>query len=727
MRNTTNRSPFFRIMLIALAVMLIIPVVSVSAVSEKTDEIGYETYTYWYDFTGSNSRKAVYSKPMYEVSKVFTNSDLLNNDGSKLTDVHVSPSGFTYLLDGGISKVYIFDTDYQLVHTIDFVFDNEESNFYFYSASGIFVDNDENVYIADTNNKRVIKCKSTGEFIRMYTLPDSHLIPTGFNYKPVKVAVDASGYVYILSSGSYYGAILYSPEDEFLGFYGSNDVPATLTQALKTLWNKLFLNNDKRAGMVSSLPYTFTDLWVDADGFVYTATGASSGMTAQAQIKRLNPGGSNILPSDSVNFADEGISSTLLSGERVQNIFGVSADKDGFIYTIDETYGRVFIYDSDCKMLSAFGGGLKAGNQDGTFFVPSAIAYNLATDDVLVTDSYSKTLTVFKITDYGRLVKSAQAKTVVGDYEEAMEEWTDVLEQDRNCQLAYAGLAKAYYVMGENSTDEEQASKYFHKAIELAEEGYDRDTYSLAFGSIRTELIRDNFTWIIIIAVVLIGLVIFALVYSTKHKVRLIKNEKVHLATTLVTHPFSNFRDLKEKSLTSVPICLVIIILYYIFTVMETTVGGFAFVYFDPSSYNALLILAKTAGIVILWTVTNWAVCTLLGGKGKMKEIFSVISYSLIPMLIGSIIYVVASNVLVPDEATFLNVLTTICLMYTFLLLAAGSMIVHDYGFGKFLWTTFLTLLGCGIVLFLLITVMILLQQTGGFIATIYSEILKLF
>ena len=60
-------------------------------------------------------------------------------------------------------------------------------------------------------------------------------------------------------------------------------------------------------------------------------------------------------------------------------------------------------------------------------------------------------------------------------------------------------------------------------------------------------------------------------------------------------------------------------------------------------------------------------------------------------------------------------------------MLAAGSMIVHDYSLGKFIGTTLLTLLGCAIVIFLLIAVAILLQQTGGFIATIYTEILKLF
>jgi hypothetical protein len=61
------------------------------------------------------------------------------------------------------------------------------------------------------------------------------------------------------------------------------------------------------------------------------------------------------------------------------------------------------------------------------------------------------------------------------------------------------------------------------------------------------------------------------------------------------------------------------------------------------------------------------------------------------------------------------------------LLLVAGSLIVHDYGFGKFLFTTLITLFGCGVVIFILVTVIILMQQTWGFLITIGSEIIKLF
>ena len=729
MKSNRIRKLLVRSILCVLIFTMLIPVVGVTAVSEKDDEIGYESYTYWYNFTGT-TRRIVPTKPMYETGAVFTNMDLGCSSSSKIYDSHVSNvTGITYILDGGDSRVILLDPDYSINSSFNYVYNEEGERFYFNGAKGIFIDKDENVYIADTSNARVIKCDATGKLIRNYVLPASHLIPSNFNYSPIKVAVDHKGYVYILSSGSYYGAILYSPEDVFLGFYGSNDVPATFTQALTTLWNRLFMTNKKRSTMQRTLPYTFSDLWVDEKGFIYTVTGNTATGNKTGQIKRLNPGGSNVLKeSDATSFIDEGLGMDPIQKKpRNQNLIGIAADENGFMYTVDETYGRIFVYDKECTMISAFGGGIKNGTQDGTFYIPSSIAYNKFNQDVVITDSSQNTVTVFNITEYGALIKEAQAKTVVGDYEEAIEEWTEVLANDRNCQMAYAGLAKAYYVMGETCDDEKLAEEYNDKAIKLAKQGYDRETYSLAFAAVRDQWLKDNFTIVLVGAIILIAGLLALLVYSTKKKFRLVKNEKIHLATTMMTRPLANFHELKEKNLTSVPICLVIIVLYYVFDVMSTTMGGFAFVYFDPSSYNALLILAKTAGLVILWTVVNWAVCTLFGGKGKIKEILSVISYSLIPLLLGSLVYIVASNLLVPDEATFLNVLSVILTLYMIIMLCFGTMIIHDYTFMKFVGTTLLTLLGCAIVIFLLIAVTVLVQQVGGFIGTLYSEILKLF
>lgn len=720
------------LLFLLIAIIAIGSCVTASAEVTKSDQVPYETYTYWNEFSGK-TRKDVYSKPMHQVEKVLTNEDLGLSEDSKLTDVHSADNGYTYVLDGGVSKVYIFDKDYKLIKTIGNLFETKEKMdaynaainsgaeapadakpLTFKDAPGIFVDKQNFIYIADKVGKRVLKFNEEGIIDNIYTLPKADIIPSDFKYQPIKIAVDREGYLYVLSQGSYYGAILYSPEEEFLGFFGSLKVKATLSQAVTTLWNRLFMNAEKISRDIKTLPNTFTDMWIDDEDFVYIATGEDT--TDKGHVKRLNPGGIDILGCDEINFADEGADGTLTSGMRKQSMCGLSVDKAGFIYLLDNVYGKIYLYDEEGTLLQAFGGGVGSAEQDGLLQQPSGITVN-GGDIVVVDNTYNgNAITVYRTNEYGALVKKAQALTLVGDYAESHQYWEEVIKLDKNNQAAYSGIAKSYLVAGE-----------IDKALEYARTGYDRETYSLAFQDKRTEILEKNFTWVAIIAVVVVGLFLWLIVYTTKHNVSIIKNEKVRNMTTVIFHPFDCFRNVKEKGLISIPICIAIVILYYIFSVMTSTVGGFPFVYFDPSSYNALFILLQTVGIVVLWTISNWAVCTLMSGKGKLKEIFTVMCYSLVPSLIGSICFVVLTNVLVPDEITFITIFMNITTWYTYILLAIGSIQIHDYSLGKFIWTAFLTILGIAIIIFLAITIIILIQQTWGFVVTLYREVIRLF
>ena len=62
-------------------------------------------------------------------------------------------------------------------------------------------------------------------------------------------------------------------------------------------------------------------------------------------------------------------------------------------------------------------------------------------------------------------------------------------------------------------------------------------------------------------------------------------------------------------------------------------------------------------------------------------------------------------------------------LAWTLLLIVVGTIRIHDYGMGKFLGTTVLSVAGMAIVLFLLIMVFILSQQFIGFLTTLFLEI----
>ena len=95
MKRTKIRNLLIKVSVCLLVALMIIPTAVFSAVSEKTDEIGYESYTYWYEFNSSGRSKAVYSKPMYEVSKVLTYNDLgcIDSSTTAINDVHVGPDG----------------------------------------------------------------------------------------------------------------------------------------------------------------------------------------------------------------------------------------------------------------------------------------------------------------------------------------------------------------------------------------------------------------------------------------------------------------------------------------------------------------------------------------------------------------------------------------------------------------------------------------------------------
>ncbi len=232
----------------------------VSAVNETADST-YDSYTYWYNYNGK-SKKAVLSRPLYNVGDVITSTDLkLKNEFATLTDSFCYEDTI-YILDNQTPQIVKLNSDYSFKGVIPYIIrDGSEQTYSFKNASGIFV-NADGIYIADTENKRVLVCTHSGKYIEEIFLPESGLLQDDFNYMPVKLSVDKRGYLYVLSDGCYEGAILYSPKREFLGFYGSNKVNGSLTAALKNIYNKLFVTDAKKGAMKRSLPYQFNDLLI---------------------------------------------------------------------------------------------------------------------------------------------------------------------------------------------------------------------------------------------------------------------------------------------------------------------------------------------------------------------------------------------------------------------------------------------------------------------------------
>lgn len=266
-------------------------------------------------------------------------------------------------------------------------------------------------------------------------------------------------------------------------------------------------------------------------------------------------------------------------------------------------------------------------------------------------------------------------------------------------------------------------SEDYDKALTYSHTGYDKQTYSNAFRWIRRDFLAQNFIWIFpLIVIILLAFVLF-LVYITKHNVVLIKNNSVRMMFSSVTHPFDTFGKIGYERNGSLLLCIILVGIYYISTVSKNIFGGFCFVDYNPSSFNSLVVLLRTVGLVLLYSITNWAVCTLMGGKGRIKEIVTVTCYSLIPLIFGDILFILVSNALVPSEAGFLSIITVIAYIYAGLMLCVGNMKIHDYGLGKFIGTTAITFIGMGIVIFLGSAILLLVQQLGAFVLSVINEL----
>ena len=112
-----------------------------------------------------------------------------------------------------------------------------------------------------------------------------------------------------------------------------------------------------------------------------------------------------------------------------------------------------------------------------------------------------------------------------------------------------------------------------------------------------------------------------------------------------------------------------------------------------------------------------------MGGIGKFKEIYIVTCYSLLPIVFAQIVYLLMTHILSPDEFAFITIFKTVCILYTFFILAVGVMKVHNYEFGKFVGTTVVTAIAMIIIVFLIFMVCLLAQQVYGWIATVFTEI----
>lgn len=702
---------FKRILSVVLVVVLLCSFGLTASAADYGDAAN-DPATSW--ITAAQESRMVYARPMFDDLPAVRGEDTAAGAFTELIDI-ITVDGKIYILDG--ARIVVLDEEYNFIKQYD-AFMKGGEKLTFEGAKGIYV-NGDTLYVCDTSHSRVIIADFEGNVKGLLTKPESEMWPNDLNFEPIKMVIDRMDYIYVLCDGSFYGAVMYTPKNEFKGFFGANVVSTSVLDAMNNLWQMLTTNNEKLSKTAKKLPYSFIDLVLGEDGYIYTCTGLTTRVsTSEAgSVKRLNPTGKNILVDKSKDTptSSNGVFFTTRDTSKIKgyphhhNVASIAVDKNNFFYVLDAPYGRIYMYDIECNLITTIGGGVTSGQQKGTF--RNAVAISTMGDKIYAIDDTKKTIISFKINSYGELVQKVQSMTINGDYTDAKEMWKQVLDLDNNSIIAYRGLAKACLV------DDE-----YDLAMEYAQKGFDRNTYSQAFEYVRKDFLERNFTWIFIGAIVLVVAIVLLLRWKKKSKFRLIKNEELRLALGTMLHPADTFYEIKRNNRGSVLIATGMLVVWYIFKIIGY---GSSFIFNKTSieSANAWYALAQTFGLVLLFVVANWLVCVLFEGKGKLRQLYIAVCYSIMPLIIQAIGYDILSSVLTASEANFIAILNYICFIYTGILLVMAIINIQEYGLGRFILTTIATGIAMIFVIFLVFLVLILLQQSSDFVKTLFLEV----
>lgn len=399
----------------------------------------------------------------YEVYTTFKNLDdygFMNHP----EDLFIGPDELLYVADTENNRVLVMDKEGIVLREITEACGKKLSK-----PRGVYVHDDLSIWIADTGNLRLATIYADGSDRKEYVKPDSALLENNFTFDVQKLFVADTGYIYVLKGAN---LIAIDEGNSFRGYLGADEVGFSLSRTLI----RMFGSKSQVERTVKQEPASYSNFYIAADSMIY---GILSNKDT-AQIRKLNSVGNNTYPTEKYGFTLEDEDGNPLT----PTLADITVEDNGIITVVDRLTGLIYQYDQEGNLLCTFGG---IGTVGGTFQIPISIDHD--EDGFLyVLDYNTGSITVFKPTHFIRLIHEAVTLHGEGRYEEALAYWEQTLEIDSNYALAHQGVAK---VMGKKEQWKAALNSYY-----LAD---DKDGYSDAFGEYRHELFRQYFVPVVLV------------------------------------------------------------------------------------------------------------------------------------------------------------------------------------------------------------------------------------
>lgn len=643
-------------------------------------------------------------------------------------DLFVGPDDRVYIADAGLSKVIVLDRYMKFLFEIKSFVNSEGVPDTFNGCAGVFV-NENNIFVCDTENNRIVMFDTDGNYERTIPKPESNLFEEGSIYKPIACVCDQYGRLFVVSSTTYQGVIVINTRGDFFGFIGANKVTVS---ALELLWRKI-QSEEQRELSGDNVSTEYNNISIDSKNFVYVTTSSidaeaqmnamSSGdtSTTYAPVKKLNASGADVMkrngfyPPAGELVLEENADAVDEEFSGASRVVDVAIGPEGTWSIVDQKRSKVFTYNENGDLLFVFGD--KNGMQVGNIDTISAIAYQGS--KILILDKAKLNIVMFRRTEYADLLISAIEHDNQMLYSETINDWMEILKRNNNFDAAYVQIGKSLYRQGQY----EESMDYFKAA-------YETSNYSNSYKEIRKNW-ANKFFWIIPIVIVAVCILLvkffgYAAKVNKRTALKLGRKslkEELLYAFHVIFHPFDGFWDLKHEqrgSARSAFIILLVTVAVFFYNKI-----GQGYIFQPKADVTMNLFGAITAVVVplLLWVVSNWCLTTLFEGEGSMKDIFVASCYCLTPLVLLLIPSTILTNFLTLNEGGVVSLLNSFAFIWLGLLLFIAMMVTHDYSVVKNIITCLATIVGMAFIMFIGILFSSLMGKIISFVTNIIAEI----
>lgn len=204
----------------------------------------------------------------------------------------------------------------------------------------------------------------------------------------------------------------------------------------------------------------------------------------------------------------------------------------------------------------------------------------------------------------------------------------------------------------------------------------------------------------------------------------LFSKEKWKFLFYTVSHPADGYYEIRHRNRGSVPIAILLVILFSISFSINRMSASFVVNDVDPRTVDSLMELTVVLILYLLICVGNWSITCLMEGEGRLKDIAIAVGYAMLPIIVCFNIGTIFSQFVAQNEGAFYTMIIGIGIAYGLIMMLVGIMQVHNYTLGKTLVTILLTFVAMFIIIFIVILLSDLINQVYNFFYSIYQELI---